>query len=164
MWAEDPYGNYVTVTTDGSGHVTAVTVQVRGWVPTASVPGGAVTFKAIHPSQAFTTTTSGSAVWPTDFTATESYTAPTSINIGTGSATQVSLGGSQANVLMGSGNALATNATVGFPLIPSSAGAPTGTVSGASAGKVAIEIDTTNKKLCYTTGGGVWECSAAFTP
>lgn len=88
----------------------------------------------------------------------------TTINVGTSAATIVNLGGAQANVQMGSGAALATNATIGFPLIPSSAGAPTGNVSGAGAGKVAIEIDTTNKKLCYTTGGGTWECSAAFTP
>lgn len=69
---------------------------------------------------------------------------------------------SGANTIIGSGSALATNATTGFLQIATMGGAPTGTVG--AAGKAAIVIDTTNKKLCYSTGGGTWECSAAFTP
>ena len=88
----------------------------------------------------------------------------TTLNVGTATATAVDIGSAISNVLIGSGSVLATTATIGFPLIPSSAGTPTGTVTGVGAGKVAIEIDTTDKKLCYSVAGGTWECSAAFTP
>lgn len=60
------------------------------------------------------------------------------------------------DVVIGPSNALATNATSGFLQIPSSAGAPTGTVSLAT-GKVAMEYDTTNSKLWVSTGGGTWK-------
>ena len=66
------------------------------------------------------------------------------------------------NIVAGTGAALATNATSGFIQIATMAGAPTGIVG--AAGKAAVVIDTTNKKICYSTGGGTWECSAAFTP
>lgn len=58
--------------------------------------------------------------------------------------------------VVGSAAALATNATHGFIQIPSSAGAPTGTVS-LNTGKVAMEYDTTNSKLWVSAGGGTWK-------
>src|SRR6185312_6315769 len=65
------------------------------------------------------------------------------------------------NFNLGGASALSTSATSGFLQIATVAGAPTGTVG--SAGAAAVVIDTTNKKLCYSTGSA-WECSAAFTP
>lgn len=67
-----------------------------------------------------------------------------------------------ANLLLGSGAALATTSVIGHILVPTTAGLPTGAVG--AAGQAALIVDTTNKKVCYTTGGGTWECSAAFTP
>lgn len=66
------------------------------------------------------------------------------------------------NTFVGTGSALATNAASGFLQIATMAGVPIGTVG--AVGKAALVIDTTNKKICYSTGGGTWECSAAFTP
>ena len=66
-----------------------------------------------------------------------------------------------ANLVLGSGVVLANAATGGFIVVPAVAGTPTGTAGAAA--QPAIVIDTTNKKLCYNTGG-TWECSAAFTP
>jgi hypothetical protein len=63
---------------------------------------------------------------------------------------------------VGAGTALATNATTNMLQLSAMAGAPTGSIG--SAGSPAVVIDTTNKKFCYSTGGGTWECSAAFTP
>lgn len=69
------------------------------------------------------------------------------------------------NVRIGAGGALATTATVGFLMIQTMAGTPTGSVTTSAAGKAAIVVDTTNKKICYNASGGTtWECSAAFTP
>jgi len=66
------------------------------------------------------------------------------------------------NFNLGGASALATSATSGFLQIATTAGTPTGTVG--AAGAAAVVIDTTNKKLCYSTGSGTWECSAAFSP
>jgi hypothetical protein len=66
------------------------------------------------------------------------------------------------NTIIGAGVAVANNAVVGLLQLPTTAGAPSGTVG--ALGKAAVLIDTTNKKICYSTGGGTWECSAAFTP
>jgi len=63
------------------------------------------------------------------------------------------------NFNLGGASALSTSATSGFLQIATTAGTPTGTVG--AAGAAAVVIDTTNKKLCYSTGGGTWECSAA---
>jgi hypothetical protein len=66
------------------------------------------------------------------------------------------------NVQIGTGSALATNAASGFIQVPTMAGSPSGTVG--AAGKAAFVIDTTNKKLCYSIGGGTWECTGALLP
>jgi len=138
-------------------------------VDTVNGSGNISTFHWIQPPHCFggscpTTLTltggSGNGAAVANVTWTQGLT----LALGTTSATAINIGSASANVLFGSGSALATTATVGFPLIPSSAGTPTGTVSGVGAGKVAIEIDTTDKKLCYSVAGGTWECSAAFTP
>jgi hypothetical protein len=71
------------------------------------------------------------------------------------------LGASTHNVRIGGGSALATNATTGMLLIPSMAGTPTGNVG--ALGGVALNYDSTNKKLCVTIGATV-ECTAAMTP
>ena len=76
----------------------------------------------------------------------------------------ISAGGTAANVLLGSGTALATNATTGFVRLPGMAGASMGTIANVSAGAPAVWIDTTNKKICYEAVGGTPECSAAFAP
>lgn len=51
--------------------------------------------------------------------------------------------------------ALATNATVKFPFIPTCAGAPTGTPAGSYTGRVAMVFDTTNNKLMIYDGGWI---------
>ncbi len=58
--------------------------------------------------------------------------------------------------------ALATNATVGFVMIPSCAGAPTGTPADIPTGQIPMVWDSTNLKL-YVYTGGAWKSSAAFT-
>jgi hypothetical protein len=63
---------------------------------------------------------------------------------------------------VGVGTVLPTTSIVNLLQLSTMAGAPTGTIG--SAGAAAVVIDTTNKKFCYSTGGGTWECSAAFTP
>ena len=55
------------------------------------------------------------------------------------------------SLVVGTGAALATNATDGFLYIPTSAGAPTGTPT-TYTGRVAIEYDTTNNKLYVFNG------------
>lgn len=75
----------------------------------------------------------------------------------------IQIGATSASVLVGTGSALATNATAGFLQIASMAGTPTGNCGGAT-GKACLVVDTTNKKVCYNVSGTTWECSAAFTP
>lgn len=57
--------------------------------------------------------------------------------------------------------ALATNATVGYIMIPSCAGAPTGVPADIPTGQVALHFDTTNNKLYVYDGG--WLSTAALT-
>jgi hypothetical protein len=65
------------------------------------------------------------------------------------------------DIVVGSA-ALATNATTGFLFIPTSAGTPTG-VPTTYTGRVAIEYDTTNHKICvYDPTTPSWRCSAAM--
>lgn len=58
--------------------------------------------------------------------------------------------------------ALATNATVGFLMIPSCAGTPSGTPADIPTGQIPLVWDSTNLKL-YAYTGGAWKASAAFT-
>lgn len=58
--------------------------------------------------------------------------------------------------------ALATNATVGFLMIPSCAGTPSGTPADIPTGQIPMVWDSTNLKL-YVYTGGAWKASAAFT-
>ncbi len=72
------------------------------------------------------------------------------VNIGTGSTTStVSIGGANNNVTIGKTTAIGTTQTVGFPIIPTMAGAPTGVVAAG-----AMVFDTTNSKLMISTGSG----------
>lgn len=58
--------------------------------------------------------------------------------------------------------ALATNATVGFMMIPSCAGTPSGTPADIPTGQIPLVWDSTNLKL-YAYTAGAWRASAAFT-
>lgn len=58
--------------------------------------------------------------------------------------------------------ALATNATVGFLMIPSCAGTPTGTPADIPTGQSPIVYDSTNKKLCVWDGAA-WVQTGALT-
>jgi hypothetical protein len=73
------------------------------------------------------------------------------------SAPRVQFQASGGNTLVGTGSAIATNATSGFLQLPTMAGAPTGVVG--AAGQAAVVIDTTNNKICWSTGGGTWKCA-----
>lgn len=66
------------------------------------------------------------------------------------------------SVVLGNKAALATSATDGFAYIPTSAGTPTGTPTSIT-GKSPIEVDTTNNKL-YFYSGGAWQDATASTP
>jgi hypothetical protein len=57
--------------------------------------------------------------------------------------------------------ALATGATVGYIMIPSCAGAPTGVPADIPTGQVALHFDSTNNKLYVYDGG--WISTAALT-
>ena len=59
------------------------------------------------------------------------------------------------SVAVGSGGALATNATDGFLYVPTCAGTPIGTPT-TIAGTVPLVFDTTNHKL-YFYEGGSWK-------
>lgn len=59
------------------------------------------------------------------------------------------------DVRVGDGNAIATNATSGFLLIPGCAGTPTGNPTNDGVGAVALVYDTTNN-LLYANDGGGW--------
>ena len=58
--------------------------------------------------------------------------------------------------------ALATSATVGFIMLPSCAGTPSGTPADIPTGQIPLVWDSTNLKL-YAYTGGAWKASAAFT-
>lgn len=69
---------------------------------------------------------------------------------------------SAGNYTLGAGTALATNATVGFVMIQSCAGVPSGAPVGFGAGNVPIVFDTTNFRLYAYTTSGAWKM-AQFT-
>lgn len=58
--------------------------------------------------------------------------------------------------------ALATNATKGFVMLPSCAGAPSGVPTDIPTGQIPLVWDSTNLKL-YAYTGGAWKSSAVFT-
>lgn len=64
---------------------------------------------------------------------------------------------SAGNFTIGSGTALATNATVGFAMIQSCAGVPSGAPVGFGAGAVPIVIDTTNFRIYAYMPSGAWK-------
>lgn len=68
--------------------------------------------------------------------------------------------GSRGNLAFGSA-ALATSATVGYVMIPSCAGTPTGVPADIPTGQVALHYDSTNDKLYVYSGS--WRSTAALT-
>jgi len=64
---------------------------------------------------------------------------------------------SSGNIVLGNsqGGTLATTATKGWPMVPSSAGAPTGTPAKTYTGFVPMQVDTTNNRV-YFNYGGTW--------
>ena len=63
---------------------------------------------------------------------------------------------SSGNFTLGAGTALATNATVGYIMITSCAGTPTGVPVGFGTGNMPIQYDTTNNKLWVYAASGAW--------
>jgi hypothetical protein len=57
-----------------------------------------------------------------------------------------------ADLVISTGAALATTAIVGFPIIPSCAGTPTGVPTNAGTGKVPMIYDTTANKVWFYNG------------
>lgn len=66
-------------------------------------------------------------------------------------------------ILNNTGSALATNATDGFVMLPTSAGTPTGTPAGLQTGVAPIHIDETNDRL-YIYTNSAWHEVGATTP
>lgn len=64
---------------------------------------------------------------------------------------------SAGNFTLGGGTALATTATVGYVMVQSCAGAPTGVPVGFGAGNVPIVIDTTNFRIYAYMPSGAWK-------
>lgn len=64
---------------------------------------------------------------------------------------------SAGNFTFGAGSALATTATVGYVMIQSCAGVPTGVPVGFGAGNIPIVFDTTNLRLYAYTPSGAWK-------
>ena len=99
------------------------------------------------------------SIWSADCSGTQALTTTGGISSGVTAtlvcqkATQVQIG-SGLNTLIGSGSALATSATTGLPLFPTTAGAPTGTVG--AAGQSAYIVRTDSHKICHSEGGGTW--------
>jgi hypothetical protein len=62
--------------------------------------------------------------------------------------------GATVNTIFGTGSTYSTTASGPFPVIPSSAGSPTGVAPSG-----ALELDTTDQRLCVSLGGGAWHCS-----
>jgi hypothetical protein len=60
---------------------------------------------------------------------------------------------SNQDIQIGADGANATNATVGFIDLPTSAGTPTGVPADVRTGKVSCEVDTTNLKICCFFSG-----------
>lgn len=97
--------------------------------------------------------------WTQETTVSVGSTSATAINLGNASSTTtmigtVNAGSGTTNVTLGSGAAVATNATTGMVLIPSCAGAPTGNVG--ALGKVALVYDSTDSKI-YVGVAGTWK-------
>jgi hypothetical protein len=70
------------------------------------------------------------------------------------------IGVSGGHLVLG-GAALATNATVGFPCIPTCAGTPTGVPANITTGTIPMIYDSTNDLLYFYRGG--WKKSTAYT-
>lgn len=69
--------------------------------------------------------------------------------------------GSSNNLSLGFGSALATNATSGMIMIPTTSGTPTGTPVGASTGETALQYDTGGHKIwVYDQPAGAWKSVA----
>lgn len=64
---------------------------------------------------------------------------------------------SAGNFTLGGGVALATTATVGYVMIQSCAGVPSGVPIGFGAGNIPIVFDTTNFRLYAYTTSGAWK-------
>ncbi len=148
MLIDDVTGTVLSITaTDngsGPGAVTAVGIYRVGY--SLSPPANPVTFRVVGYAL-------GNGMGqPTAPTITLTWTAQNALSINP----------SGGNTVVGTGAALATNATSGFLQIPTMAGAPSGTVG--AAGQAALVYDSTNKKLCVSIGGGTWECTVALLP
>lgn len=61
------------------------------------------------------------------------------------------------DVGVGTGSAIATSATVGFLLIPTCAGTPTGVAANAGTGKAALIYDTSAGQLWISVSGSSWK-------
>lgn len=102
-------------------------------------------FPVLHaagpPADYFTATQLGDYV-------TRTYTA-TAITVASGGTIS-----SAGNYTLGAGTALATTATVGYVMVPSCAGIPTGIPVGFAAGNIPLVVDTTNFRVyCYMPSG-----------
>ncbi len=64
---------------------------------------------------------------------------------------------SAGNFTLGAGTPLATTATVGYVMVQSCAGVPTGVPVGFGAGNVPIVIDTTNFRIYAYMPSGAWK-------
>lgn len=151
LFARGTDGTVLQVTGVSGGAVTTLSVAKAGWANAA--PANPITFT---PDAFCGTGANGEAIMPSTFTADLTWAQANSGN------PLISINTTGGNTIIGKASALSTSAANGFLQIATMAGAPTGTVG--ALGAAAVVIDTTNKKLCYSTGGGTWECSAAFTP
>jgi hypothetical protein len=70
--------------------------------------------------------------------------------VGTGFNSRLSVAGN--NLVLGSGSALATNATDGHVMIPSCAGTPTGAPTSAAGGQLPMIYDTSANKIWFYNG------------
>ena len=153
----DPTGSVglsATIAAGGSGYVGPSTyygTDIYGGVWKYTIAAGAVTAVTMYRAPYVQGTTPANPI-----ALTSDRGQP-----GTGTTINITWQGG-GNVVLGTGTAIATNATTGMIQVPTMAGTPTGTVG--AAGKAALVVDTTNKKICYSIGGGTWTCSAAFTP
>lgn len=74
----------------------------------------------------------------------------TTITVQSGAGTSIIVG--TGNLVLATSGSLATNATTGFPVIPTCAGTPTGVTGGG-----AMILDTTGNKVWFSYGGGTWK-------
>lgn len=136
---DDANGGVFFATTVVGGAVTVLGV-LRAPVVTGATPSNPVALTAAYGSPG------------TGLTVNYTWTAKKTIDIGTAGATAVNIGRAAANVVVGSGGALATSATTGFLQIGTCAGTPTGVVG--ATGKAALIVDSTNHKVYCNDGGG----------